>query len=95
MNCPKCGDDLMANTYTCRCGWKGQAPRVFTRTEHRPYNPNDPAVLAAIARCMDAASRLGRQTPSRDWAHKIVARRDAGEIIAPAVLAKALTAIGG
>jgi len=95
MNCPKCGDDLMANAYACRCGWKGQAPRVFTRTEHRPYNPDDPAILAAKARCMAEMARFGKTPPSRDWAHKIIQRRDDGEVIPPAVLAKALVATGG
>ena len=90
MNCPACGDDLLPNAHNCRCGWKAYG----TRTDYRPYNRNDPSLLAAKERAAEIA-KCGRGEPSRDWAHKIVARRDAGEIIAPAVLAKALTAIGG
>lgn len=48
----------------------------------------------AKARCMAEVAKFGKTPPSRDWAHKIIQRRDAGEIIPPAVLAKALAAVG-
>jgi len=93
MNCPACGDDLMANAYSCRCGWKGQAPRVFTRDERKPYNPNDPAILAAKARCMAEMAKFGKTPPSRDWAYRIIDRAQAGDRVSPAVLAKAHAAV--
>ena len=43
----------------------------------------------------EVAKNLSVAPPSRDWAHKIIQRRDDGEVIPPAVLAKALAATGG
>ena len=90
MICPTCGDDLLPNAHNCRCGWKAYG----TRTDYRPYNRNDPALLAAKERAAEI-SKCGRGEPSRKWAYDLIQRRDDGEVIPPAVLAKALAATGG
>lgn len=69
--------------------------------DKRGYNPNDPAILAAKARCMETVAKLHASMgnpfskPSNNWANKILARHEAGEVIPPDSLRMARTALGG
>lgn len=49
--------------------------------------------IAAKARCMAEVAKFGKTPPSRDWAYKIIDRAQAGDRVAPAVLAKARAAV--
>lgn len=95
MNCPECTSELMTGSYACKCGWKGIPPRILPpREAWKPYNAQDPEIVAARERCMASMKQFMNKSPSRDWAYRIIERHKAGEILSTIQIEKAYKAVG-
>ena len=86
--------------FLAKCQWAANVRPVKAKAFvslpsrlHEDKQPQEWQIAKNVAQ--EIAKKLSIGAPSRDWAHKIIQRRDDGEIIPPAVLAKALAATGG
>jgi len=94
MQCPSCDKTLVAGATMCSCGWRSP---VYTEVKRYqgPRRPNETAeLIAARDRCMASIRKLSFNKPgNRDWAYKLMARHEAGEILEPNQLQLASEAV--
>lgn len=84
MNCPECSETIFAGSYKCACGWK-QVSSLVARRYDAPINPIQTTEWKdAKERCMANMRKMNFSKPgTREWAYRLMARHEAGEVLLP------------
>lgn len=84
MNCPECSETIFAGSYKCACGWKVQVSTEQSRYKGPPVPVQTPEWHAAKDRCMANMRKMNFSKPgTREWAYRLMARHEAGEVLLP------------
>lgn len=84
MNCPDCSEPLAAGVFRCACGWSANVapqPKIYRGP---PVPIETPELISARSRAVAMAKKLSfSKQGTRDWAYRLMARHDAGEVLTP------------